>query len=72
MNNELLTMNHEPQSPIHQFSNPLILSASSGNFVQSKMPALRSPQGEEGNDYAKQTQFSKSRNELKLIFNNEL
>jgi len=27
--------------------------------VQSKMPALRSPQGEEGN-YMKQTQFPKS------------
>jgi hypothetical protein len=40
-------------------------------YVQSKMPALRlvhrslgeggSPQGEEGNDYAKQSQFTKSR-----------
>jgi hypothetical protein len=70
MNNEQFTMNHEPQSPIHQFSNPLILfafvSVNLGNIYLSNQFNL-------GNlwlkfnqskliNYAKRTQFSKKSN----------
>jgi hypothetical protein len=47
-----------------------LLSVSSVSSVA--MPALRSPQGEEGGDFAKQTQFTKCQNEHKGNYDNDL
>jgi hypothetical protein len=80
MNYEQFTMNNEPQSPIHQFSNSLIHSASGGanlgNFYLSNQFNL-------GNlwlklnqskmiNYAKQTQFFKKSNVYNHSYHNEL
>jgi hypothetical protein len=80
MNYEQFTMNHKPQSPIRQFSNPLILfafvSANLGNIYLSNQFNL-------GNlwlkinqskciNYAKQSQFSKKSNVYNRSFNNQL